>query len=523
MKSKWLILTKVQLLGLLGFNRARHTEDPAARRKARGAAVLLAVAAVVIAFYVVMVAVLFCSQGLGRNLPALCVALVSMITLLFTLLRGSAGLFAMKDYDQVMSLPVTKRDLLLSRLLCSYLANLAFSLGVTVPCLIVFFVMEGFSLAVLAVSLAGAVFAPLAPMAAASVIATLLTALTARFRYKNLLQTAVQMVLFIGLMALSFSLSFSNASGEQADMSALFNVLVCKIYPPALLIGMTLSGQIWAIFVFIGGSAAIAAAFVAVLSLCYVRVHDALCAKAASVAYDSKHVRGGSARAALVRREFKRLTSSPVYLMNGVAGVLLLIIAAIALLVFDVKGKLLAAGLSEEMLASFLYGGAGLLFMFLCMSCPSASALSLEGSSRDQLFALPVSPRTVLLAKTVPTLCIDTAAGLIAACALCARLGADAAAWIVLPLSMPVFAAFTALSGIFLNYKFPKYDWTTEAQAVKQSAPVMIMSFGCMALGFGAAAAGFFFGVWAVVALDALCLALCIAVFAYLRRAKLYV
>ena len=141
MKSKWLILTKVQLLGLLGFNRARHTEDPAARRKARGAAVLLAVAAAVLAFYVVMVAVLFCSQGLGRNLPALCVALVSMITLLFTLLRGSAGLFAMKDYDQVMSLPVTKRDLLLSRLLCSYLANLAFSLGVTLPCLIPVFLL----------------------------------------------------------------------------------------------------------------------------------------------------------------------------------------------------------------------------------------------------------------------------------------------------------------------------------------------------------------------------------------------
>ena len=525
MRAKWPTLFKVQWMGLTGLNKARRSGDAREKRRAAGGIAAVVLVAAVFVFYAAMLAIAFCRQGLGSLLPALTVALSSVIIFAFTLLRGSSMLFAVQDYDIVMSLPVSRRDIVTARLLCSYLLNLLFVLVIAVPVMIVYFAMEGFSFGVLGTIALAVAAAPLLPLAAAVAVGTAVSALTARLRYKNLLQTLLGVAVFVAVMIASFSFSFSAESGAGADMNALYRMLVGKIYPPALLVGMTLAeGAVWGVFAFAGISLAAAAVLVWVVAAFYTKISTALLSRAAGAAYRAKDVRASSAFGALVRREFKRLFSSPGVLLNGATGALLLLLAAVALLFVDLNALFEIppeeTGAVKDVVA---YMGAGILITLAGMSSPAASALSLEGSSRDQLFVLPVSPRTVLLAKTVPTLCIDTAAGLIGACVLCARLGADAAAWIALPLSVPVFAAFTALSGIFLNYKFPKYDWTTEAQAVKQSAPVMIMSFGCMALGFGAAAAGFFFGVWAVVALDALCLALCIAVFAYLRRAKLYV
>ena len=109
-------MTKIQLMGLFGINKAKHSSDPAAKRKAAGGLAALAIVGAVVIFYIVLIAVSFCKQGIGQHLPALTIALTSLITLLFSLLHGCSSLFAMKDYDLVMSLPVTKRDILISRL-----------------------------------------------------------------------------------------------------------------------------------------------------------------------------------------------------------------------------------------------------------------------------------------------------------------------------------------------------------------------------------------------------------------------
>ena len=523
MKSKWAILTKVQLQGLLGFNKAKYSRDQKVKRKTVGIALVYAMVAVLLLFYIVMMAVMFCKQGLGGLLPATTVALVSLITFVFTLIRGCTGLFALKDYDQVMSLPVKKSDLVISRILCVYLSNLVFALGVTIPCLIVLFAMSGFSAAALFVTLSAAIVAPAVPMAIGVLISTLVSALLARLPFKNILHTVLQIAIFVGLMVLSFPFSFNSSASQEMDMNALYDVIVGRTYPPALLINMALRGQVWAIFAFIGGSVLVAAAFVAVMSVLYERIHNALNARAAKKAYNAKHIRSGTAYAALVRREFKRLFSSPTYLMNGLAGGILILLAGAALLIFDAKNALLGLGLPPSILPQFIYGGMGLLVMFVGMSCPAASALSLEGKSRDQLFTMPISARNILLAKALPTFTVNSIVGVAGACILCGALGADPAAWIILPLTTLLTAAFAALSGIFLNVKFPKYDWNSETQVIKQSAPVMLMTLGSMFIGLGVAALGFFFGFWVAVALDALMLCLTLSLLFYFNIVKLYV
>ncbi len=523
MKNKWLPMTKIQLMGLFGINKAKNSADPAIKRKTAGGLAALAIVGAVMIFYIVLIAVSFCKQGIGQHLPALTIALTSLITLLFSLLYGCSSLFAMKDYDLVMSMPVTKRDILISRLLCSYIANLAFALGVTLPCLVVLFAMDGFSAAVLAVTLVGAVFAPLVPMAIATLISALLTALTAGFKYKNLLQSLLGIIVFAGAMVASFSISFSANAEQQIDMNAMFRLLVMNIYPPALLIEMTLDGAIWAIFVFIGASALIAALFILILSLGYRKIHDALTAKSAGSKYNAEKIRASSAFAALVRREFKRLFTCSAYLLNSLSGTLLLLVAGIALLFVDVPSALAQMQLLTDQTARLVYAGFGILIFCAGMSCPSASALSLEGSSRGQLFVLPLSARKILAAKAMPGFLINTAAGWFTSVIFAVKIGAGPLGWITLLVSVPLFCAFSALFGSFLNVKFPKYDWTNEIQAVKQSIPVMIAVFGSMVLGFAVILLGLFLGFWIVLAADILCIVCSAAFWLHFKRVKLFV
>lgn len=523
MKNKCLLLTKIQLMSLLGFNKAKNSTDRTQKRKLAGFVALWLFLGLILLFYIVMIAGLFCSQGLGYHLPALSIALSALVTLFFSLLHGCSSLFAMKDYDLIMSLPVSKRAVLASRLLCDYLANLAFTLAITIPCIIVFFIMNHFSAAVLFVTLAASLFAPVLPMMLALIINTIFASFTARFRYKNLLQSFLGIAAFVALMVANFSLSFSANSENAIDANAIFRVLVGNIYPPALLIEMTLDGEIWAIFLFVGASAAIAAIFILLLARFYEKIHNALAAKSANVAYSADKVRASSAFKTLAKREFKRLFSCPVYLLNGLSGTLLLLIAGVALIFADVQSLLTNLQINFSQAKPFLYAGIGIAIFCIGSGCPSASALSLEGSSRDQLFALPLSARKILLAKAFPTFSVNLGACLFAGAILCWKLQATVFDWVFILASLIVCCAFFSLFGIFLNLKFPKYDWKNETQVVKQSIPVMILVFGSMVVGFGIAFLSFLIDFWITLAFDAAFLLSMIALLIYFKSVRLYV
>ena len=160
--------------------------------------------------------------------------------------------------------------------------------------------------------------------------------------------------------------------------------------------------------------------------------------------------------------------------------------------------------------------------LFIGMSCPSASALSMEGKSRGILFSMPVSARTIFFAKALPTFALNFAGGVFVSIVFCAKIGAAWDGWLALLGTCLVFSAFTAIGGIWLNYKNPKYEWTTEQEVVKNSMPVLLAVLGSFVLGFALLFLSAF-GWYAVAALNAVCIVLCAAMVAYFGKVRLYV
>ena len=66
---------------------------------------------------------------------------------------------------------------------------------------------------------------------------------------------------------------------------------------------------------------------------------------------------------------------------------------------------------------------------------------------------------------------------------ICALVLKTTPVMILLLLLVPVIInVFCALFGVFLNLKFPKFDWISETVVVKQSASAMLAMFGSAAV-----------------------------------------
>ena len=64
------------------------------------------------------------SMGMAEVIPSYGLAITGLITLFFTALKTNGVLFAYKEYDMVMSLPVKTSSVIASRFLTMYVLNL---------------------------------------------------------------------------------------------------------------------------------------------------------------------------------------------------------------------------------------------------------------------------------------------------------------------------------------------------------------------------------------------------------------
>ena len=108
----------------------------------------------------------------------------------------------------------------------------------------------------------------------------------------------------------------------------------------------------------------------------------------------------------------------------------------------------------------------------------TACAVSLEGKNIWIVRSMPVAAKKVLMAKLALHLTVSAPAMLIAqiACIIVLKPAGLMLIWMLfLPQAYNLFLAFM---GLWANLKFPKLDWQTETQAVKQGLSVGIPILG---------------------------------------------
>lgn len=492
-----LTLFRVQWMDLVGLNRALHDKD----RKRRAGKVAMRLLIYFAMLLMLPLAFLYAygmaaglhAMGMLRMFPALALAAYSLISLCTSMFKANGMLFGFRDFDLVMSLPVSHAQVVASRVLTMYCLNLALAMGVMIPCGAAYAWFARPAWGYYPVYLMMALLAPLIPITLGCALGALASRVAVSFRSYHLVGIVLLIALTLGIMALSMRFA-SYQDPDQlllalGDLGGMLSRALQRLYPPSSLFTQAICDlRLLPALAFAGLSLG---AFL-LFCLAFARLFQPLNARVRSP-LSARSRRGVRARergplSALYRKEMGRYFASTIYVVNTAIGPILALVGVIALAVMG-PAKLLAAldipmigDAVERMVAIFAPYAASFM---IATACTTASSISLEGKNLWLVKTAPVPGFFVLLAKLFVNLTVTMPIALIASVILVVILPmAPARAALVLLFPQAV-ALFAGLFGLEVNLKQHAFDWRTETAVVKQSPAVLVAMLGGFAVAIG--------------------------------------
>ena len=438
MKNKVWLLTKIQLMRVLN---PEFFKDRGLRKK-RKRFLLLSFGMVgigaVIMLYSALISLGFVQMGMGEAIPVVMMGICSLLLVAISFMKSGGTLFGGKNFDMVLSLPVTVRQVVLSRMLFLYEAGFLVFFAGFLPAAIVYTVNMGAGVGEVLNLLLAVVLGPCIPVVLSLVLSVLIMLLAERLPHREIFVIVLNVAVLVGILFWTGKISVTMDEEALINMGkALANGVTSEYLPAGAAFSFLEKGRIWG-----------------------------------TVTYG----KGSTIRKALLKKEWRRLLSCPIYAMNTVVGYVLMILLGVMVLTMKadtLEGMINIPGIEDQLVGAFPF----IIAMCAGIAPMTAPSLSLEGKSRWIMCSLPVKSIEIFRAKITLNLLFALPSVLL--CSFCVWVkfpgtAADNLLLFVLPLA---FSVFTAVFGMAVNVKFPRYDWTQEIQAVKNSASVLICVF----------------------------------------------
>lgn len=510
----FLLLLRVQILALVNSLAPARSGGKQRRTATRiilvlAAGLLLAGLAVI---YMIGLGISLVEMGLTDAIPVFAVLLGSIAGVVFTFMKANGTLFGMTDYDLVLSLPISCRTVVVSRMAALFGTATVLGAVLMVPLYVVYFSAAPVTAIGLVAAVASALLAPAILTSLATFASFALTAIAARFRHANLVYIVFSLVAVTAFIIGSYAFSFSVQAGSDADTARLFADMgataemvqdgMAHAYPPAGLVAQAVTaGSLPALLAFIACSLAVPAACLEIMQRNYLTINGLLASRGGRGHSGTKAALAASEHAsspfkALVIKELRTQIGIPTYAINCLFGYLLMLVLAVALAVVGARGLLESgvlntAGLDSDAFA--LYMVIDRLFLlipwviaFCTVVSPSAAvAISMEGKNAWLMATAPVPVRTILGAKLASN--AISAVVTVAASTLILLFGGQIDALEALEtlvVSLGLFYLAVNI-GMLLDARRPNFAWSSAQEVVKRSLPIMACVLGGMTLVFG--------------------------------------
>lgn len=511
-----LILMRVQVLGLvnsLAPGMQQSTDRGKRVRRLALAAMGFMLFAALSAGYLFLTGIGLTTMGLASAIPALATLAGSIMGIVFAFTKTRGVLFGLRDFDHVMSLPISRRTIVATRLATLYGSAIVLAIIVMTPLYVAYFLDMPLSAGSIAAAALSPLLAPLIPVSLAIFAAFGITAVSARFRHANAAFIVLAMLLILGIVVVAYSFSFNlNTSSDDAALAMLGDLAssidrgVCAIWPPAAWAASAVAtGSLPPFALFVGASIAVPAFALEVIQRNYLALTSALAGGRASRRRASRRS-GPAERAALdgastsspfialAMKEVRTIVGIPAYAINCLFGYLFMVVIAGAIAIVGLQPLLGSGVIDGVQLTASEFNRAISIIMLLvpwaftfcaAMSPTAACSVSLEGRSSWIMATAPLPARTILGAKlavnALPVAALLAVCALI--CALSGQLNPLAACEVVL-LGFGVFY-FMVNVGLAIDAARPNFSWTSPNEVVKRGMPVMVCVLGGMVVMFG--------------------------------------
>jgi ABC-2 type transport system permease protein len=482
MREIWL-LTKVQLGTAFDFNISNKSRNLKKRSPffIVGVTALLLLLAGTSFFYSFMLGSSFIQLNTIELMPEFMMAITCLVTIITTVNKVKGTLFGFKDYDLVMSLPVTTSKIVASRLLLLYLLNILFTCIVMVPNSIAYGILVKPSPVFYIISFVMMLFIPLVPMIVAMMIGTVIAVIASRFRRSNLVNLIIVTAFFVLYMVFVFTADSAEKMGEIT--TAITNQVDNMYLLARMFRGAVCEYDIISIVLFIGISLGAFIMFSLIVGVEFKSINTKILSNFTRGNYKVGSLKQSSPFKALLVKEAKRYFSSTLYVLNTGFGVVIMFLGSVASLFLS--KETFAEIFNVPVLGSELGQLIAIMFGFcVAMTNVTACSISLEGRNLWILKESPVTEKTIFNSKIALNLILTIPAILINSIIVFIGLHLSLLDLFIIILLPTAFAFFVSIFGLLVNLKMPNLNWTSEVTVIKQSGSTTIAVLLNMFLSF---------------------------------------
>lgn len=407
-------------------------------------------------------------------LPAYWMAITCFVTFITTIFKVKGTIFGFRDYDMVMSLPISTKGIVASRLIILYVLNFVFVIIMMLPMMVSYGILVNPKVWFYLIGIITLFFIPLIPIVVASLIGTVIAYAATRFKHSNFVNMIISLAFFAGIIVFPFTV---NGNGKEiVQMSKVLNGKINKIYPLAgMYTDSVIKYDILKILLFIGISAAAFLVYTVVVDQLFKKLNTMVMTGGSRSNYKLGGLKVSSPFQTLYLKELKRFFSSTLYVVNSGFGIVMLTVAAVAVIFVDLNkifGNQEAVNMTIKMSPVYIV-------FCIIMTCTTMASISLEGKNFWIIKSMPIAPKTIFLSKIAVNLTIISPA-IIDVIIIGIVFKMNAMLIMVNLLLTAACAIFISLYGLLINLLLPNFSWTSETMVLKNSAATLVTVFSAM-------------------------------------------
>ncbi len=392
-------------------------------------------------------------------------------------------LFGFKDFDFLCALPITKDQLVTSKISTFLIYEYLYAICFMVPMLITYGMKSTVSVSFYVMGFLGLLVLPLVPVVIACLVGLVIRALSSKSKHQNYMSTVLTFVLLLAVFAASFSMGSRTDEQNVKVLTGIAGGIKSFIPTASWYAEAVLTGNWTKLLIMIAVSLAALILFIKLMSPLILKIgaignqgyHDA------NFKLTKSESKSKSAIHALFDKELRSYFGNASYVSNTLFPSLIMLIGIIYIaFTKTILIDFLKDGVPMDTIAAFLIVGMGLM---VHSSTTTGVSISLEGKKLWILQTLPLKISDIFKAKLYMSLLVDLIPALLSLVLVQIALEVSPLYILIGIIYLFLVALFGGLFGLCINLRFPKLDWDREIIVIKQSASSMITVFSGLILG----------------------------------------
>lgn len=412
------------------------------------------------------------------GMPSLALSSFATTILMFTfmlIVTESSATSKHTDEQMLLSLPFTKKQIISAKVLYYLSFDLVLIGLLVLPSYIIYYYMVETSIMLVFRALYVIISSTVLATSISGLISIFFNRITKSFRHSDIIRSTLSVILMVGFVI--FYVFFSFVSNDVSKAGQIY-----ELYPIVLITS------------FIENSNTVS--FIIITLICYtlfiisILIKSFYLGKSIST-YHSKNkellFKEQTIRKSLFKRELNKYFSIPIYVSNTIFGPIFVIL--IALIVMFV-GKEYFINIIEVVISSgyesgvapsdlmnniskyFDFGIIAIISLLIAIAPTTSSSISLENKELWILKAHPISFKDVFISKLLVNILITIIPSTIAIILLIGKIGYI---YIIFGYIFIVLVSIlTSTIGLYSNLLYPKFDWGSEQEVVKQGISVLV-------------------------------------------------